>query len=205
MELSRKQRGGNGWRSITGIAGIGGAALVACTACCLPPLGAVLAWLGMGATAFAGPWGAAAAAAGAVVLLLMVKRKRKKGAGPGCAGVACATGCATDVQPPQDGQILPPPVACTLSAADFKARAEWLKALKERALIGHRVEDNRAHLVYKLEAESDVALMVKQEQTCCSFLRFDLRRTPATLELTVTAPADAGIDAQLLFAHLIPS
>jgi hypothetical protein len=97
----------------------------------------------------------------------------------------------------------PAPMACTLSGADFKRRAQWLNDLTSEALVGHRVEGLTAHLIYKSDAAADVERLVHQEQQCCSFLRFDIARTSDHVELTITAPASAGDDARMLFAHLV--
>jgi hypothetical protein len=96
-------------------------------------------------------------------------------------------------------------MACTLSAADFKNRSKWLNDLTSEALASYQVKGLTARLTYKADAATDVEQLVRQEQGCCSFLRFDLSRGSDLIELTITAPEDAGEDAQALFAHLIPS
>lgn len=96
------------------------------------------------------------------------------------------------------------PLACSLSAKDFKDRANWLKDLAANALVAHHVEGLCAHLTYKAEAAEDVETLVRQEQQCCGFLRFQVNRNDEHVELTITAPESAGIDARAFFAHLIP-
>jgi hypothetical protein len=60
------------------------------------------------------------------------------------------------------------------------------------------------HLSYKAEAAEDVERMVRQEQCCCGFLTFDLSRGPDSVEVVITAPANAGDDARALYANLLP-
>lgn len=99
----------------------------------------------------------------------------------------------------------PAPMACTLSGTDFKRRAQWLNDLTSEALVSHRVEGLRAHLIYKADAAADVEKLVRQERQCCSFLRFDIARASDHVELTIMAPESAGDDARMLFAHLVPA
>ncbi|MFP3588700.1 hypothetical protein SCB29_34540 [Paraburkholderia sp. SIMBA_055] len=96
------------------------------------------------------------------------------------------------------------PLACSLSAKDFKDRANWLKELASNALLAHHVEGLCACLTYRAEAAEDVERLVSQEQQCCGFLRFQVTRNDEHVELTITAPESAGEDARALFAHLIP-
>ena len=97
-------------------------------------------------------------------------------------------------------------MACTLSAVDFKGRAQWRNKITRDALIAHQVDGPRARLIYHIDATEDLEKLARQEQQCCSFLMFDLVRTcRRQMELTITAPGNAGDDAKALFAHLLPS
>ena len=100
--------------------------------------------------------------------------------------------------------IAPAPIACTLSAASFKERAQWLRELTARALLSHRIEGQRLHLSYRPDARADVEKMVQQEQQCCGFLKYELQSGTESVEVVVTAPARANADSQTLFTHLIP-
>jgi len=100
--------------------------------------------------------------------------------------------------------IAPAPIACTLSAASFKERAQWLRELTARALLSHRIEGQRLHLSYRPDARADVEKMVQQEQQCCGFLKYELQSGTESVEVVVTAPAEASADAHALFVHLIP-
>ena len=206
MELSRKRV--KFWSGATGVAG---ALLIACMACCLPLMAPVLAWLGVAGLALMGPYGllAAALAAAAIVSVMLMRRRRRSQ----CQGVksgatsACQAGCTAPQKVVEEAIVapsLPAPIACTLSTNDFKERALWLNELKARSLLSHRFAGLSVHLSYRLDAADDVEKMVRQEQACCSFLHFDLRRSGTAMELTVTAPAEAAADAKILFAHLVP-
>lgn len=100
--------------------------------------------------------------------------------------------------------IAPAPIACTLSAANFKERAIWLRELTAHALLSHRVVGLQLFLSYRQDATDDVEKMVRQEQECCGFLKYELRPGNESIEVAVTAPAATSLDAQALFAHLIP-
>ena len=50
----------------------------------------------------------------------------------------------------------------------------------------------------------DCGEMVRKEQACCAFLRFDLRGDARGTYLTITAPEGAGETANELFGHFAP-
>jgi hypothetical protein len=76
-----------------------------------------------------------------------------------------------------------PPIACTLSPADFRARRAELAAL---SLPGRP-------LAFPASAEPALRDLIAAEAQCCPFLAFDLRPTgPDELQLTITGPAEAG-------------
>lgn len=193
-----------------GTTAVVGAVLAACAACCAPLIAPLLAWLGIAGLTQMGPFGLLAAALGSIALgsvLLIRRHRRRQCASSAVAQSSCQAGCKSGGVPAKDdvaNSSLPAPIACSLSPTDFKERARWLEELKARALISHRLDTLSAHLSYRIDAADDIEKMVRQERACCSFLHFELRRTADTLELTVTAPADAGVDAHLLFAHLVP-
>lgn len=99
----------------------------------------------------------------------------------------------------------PAPIACTLTPNEFKDRAAWLPRLADDALLAHRIHGGTAHLLYRLEAKEAVEQLVRQEQACCSFLRFEMARTALGIEVSVAAPPEAREDATALLAHLLPS
>lgn len=60
------------------------------------------------------------------------------------------------------------------------------------------------YLVYAKEAADDVREMVRKEQDCCAFLRFDLSVGKDEVHLMITAPEAAREAADMLFDHLAP-
>ncbi|MQA37069.1 hypothetical protein [Rugamonas aquatica] len=208
MTLTNKWRG----TATTG-AGVALTAVVACTVCCLPLVGPVVASLFAGVGAYCldeviNPWyivGAAAIAFAATFLWLLHRRRSRMGADENACG--CQGGCGTDPASPDESVMdagKPAPITCTLSAANFKERAAWLRELTSRALLTHQLDGSRLSLSYRLDAKVEVEKMVSQERECCGFLNYKVRRTATSIEVTVTAPANAGTDAQALFSHLIP-
>jgi len=101
--------------------------------------------------------------------------------------------------------IQPAPIACTLSPEDFKRRSQWLRELADRALLHHRTDGASVTLVYRPSALDEIEELVRRERSCCAFLDFALERTDQKVVLTITAPPEAGDDARLLFAHLVPT
>jgi hypothetical protein len=91
------------------------------------------------------------------------------------------------------------PIACTLDAGDFRDRLNQIAALNRDALRGHRRDGLVLHLRYAAVAGDRVCEMVKREQACCGFLAFDLREEGDELRLTITAPGEARIAAEMLF------
>lgn len=99
----------------------------------------------------------------------------------------------------------PAPIACTLFPVEFKDRAARINKLAIEALITHHVQEDTAHLLYRLEAKDAVEQLVRQEQACCGFLSFEIMHRAAGIAVRITAPEDAKADAAALFAHFAPS
>jgi hypothetical protein len=96
-----------------------------------------------------------------------------------------------------------PPIACTLLPGEFKDRLASIGALTRHALRSHERRGLVLHLRYAPEARDRVREMVRNEQTCCSFLAFDVREGPNEVRLTITAPEAAREAADLLFEHFV--
>lgn len=96
------------------------------------------------------------------------------------------------------------PIACTLLPDAFKDRARWIRDLTSQSLRSQRRDGLSLHLTYEPAAAERVRELVRREQACCTFLRFDLRESADGVHLTVTAPPKACEDADVLFAHLVP-
>ena len=95
------------------------------------------------------------------------------------------------------------PIACTLDAQELKSRFAEISALAGRALLHHEQDGRTLHLRYGLGAAAQLERLVAQERQCCAFLQFDLHRTPDAVHLDITAPAEAGEFAPLLYAHFV--
>jgi hypothetical protein len=91
------------------------------------------------------------------------------------------------------------PIACTLSASDYRQRLAAIAALSRDAL--RRVEQRglTLDLRYAPEAAARVRQLVEQERTCCAFLQFELHEGAEEVQLLVTVPpAAAGAVPELL-------
>ncbi|MBC3919208.1 hypothetical protein H8L32_17075 [Undibacterium sp. CY18W] len=99
----------------------------------------------------------------------------------------------------------PAPIACTLSAMEFKGRAASIAQLTATSLLSHRIDGCTAHLLYRQDAKQAVEQLVQQEQSCCGFLSFEMGQSSDGITLSITAPPEVQSDAEALFAHLLPS
>jgi hypothetical protein len=95
------------------------------------------------------------------------------------------------------------PIACTLSAGDFKDRLGWIRELSAKSLRSHRRKGLILELAYDRCAAADLHELVRREQACCGFLRFDVRESADAVHLTITAPPEARSAADDLFAHFV--
>lgn len=91
-------------------------------------------------------------------------------------------------------------IACTLSAGAFKARMADIAALNRDALRGQDRNDLTLVLTYAPEAGARVRDMVRREQKCCAFLDFEVVDLADAVQLRITAPAEARVAAETLFA-----
>jgi hypothetical protein len=92
-----------------------------------------------------------------------------------------------------------PPIACTLAPGDYLARLVWIAELACDALRSSERRDLVLELRYALEAADRVREMVRREQACCAFLRFDLQETPEEIQLMIRAPESARGALDVLF------
>jgi hypothetical protein len=95
------------------------------------------------------------------------------------------------------------PIACKLGPGDFKDRVGWIRELSAKSLRGHRRDGLTLELTYDSGAAADVRELVRREQACCGFLRFDLRESADAVHLTITAPPEAQGAAADLFALFV--
>lgn len=94
------------------------------------------------------------------------------------------------------------PIACTLSATDYRTRLTEIAALSREAL--RRVERRglTLELRYAPEAAARVRRLVEQERRCCAFLDFVLHEDADEVRLLVTAPPAAADVVPDLLAEL---
>lgn len=94
-----------------------------------------------------------------------------------------------------------PPIACSLAPDHFVRRTAWIARLNAWALRHARRDGSTLHLTYNPRAAAELRELVRQEQACCGFLRFDLEETADAIHLSITAPPEAGEAAEVLFGH----
>jgi hypothetical protein len=94
-------------------------------------------------------------------------------------------------------------IACTLNGNDFKARLATIAELARNALRSYQRDDLVLHLSYAAGAAEQVREMVRNEQSCCAFLTFDVIERPQEIDLTITAPEEARETADDLFDQFI--
>jgi hypothetical protein len=181
----------------------------ACAACCALPVagpllagalaGSALASLGLDTL----EWSAGLGAAGLVVFLL--PQRRRPGRVSSSASIEDFCGCSGVGNSAQSAQATElAPIACTLTASDFKERVSWIRDLAGESLLRVRREPLALHLTYDVAAADRVREMVRNEEACCAFLRFDLRSAARGIHLTITAPEGARETANELFAYFAP-
>jgi hypothetical protein len=92
------------------------------------------------------------------------------------------------------------PIACSLSAADARTRAEQARTLTERHQLGREPIPGGIRLRLRPEARSEAEALVEAESRCCPFLDLRLREKASELELTVTGPEEARPIIEALLA-----
>ena len=93
------------------------------------------------------------------------------------------------------------PIACTLSGDALQGRRAWIAALARDALRGTERDDLTLRLRFAPGFVQRVREMVRNEQTCCSFLAFEMDERPDEIWVTITAPEAARAAADSLFAQ----
>jgi hypothetical protein len=94
------------------------------------------------------------------------------------------------------------PIACTLTADQYKNRTGELAALATRALRSREQTADGERLVFadSPETEHELRATIAAEASCCAFLRMDLKRADDGLVLNIAGPARARPIIQELFA-----
>jgi hypothetical protein len=90
------------------------------------------------------------------------------------------------------GQSLP--IACSLGAADLKARVAEIRHLGADGLVDSEVEDGRAVLRFRPDPgiRQRVEAIVVAESECCAFLDFGVEHRPDGTVVTISAPDGGG-------------
>jgi hypothetical protein len=97
------------------------------------------------------------------------------------------------------------PIACTLQPGDHQARLAWIAELAREGLLDVSRDDLRLELKYAASVAGRVREMVRKEQQCCAFLRFDLSDIDEGVRLTITAPERTREVADALFEQFLPA
>lgn len=94
-----------------------------------------------------------------------------------------------------------PPIACTLSAQDYKTRSQWIQRLTSDALQSARRDDLRLHLEYQLSSEPEVRRVVAEESTYCSLQKLSIRAAGDSILVTIYVPDRAREFTDVVFAQ----
>ena len=86
------------------------------------------------------------------------------------------------------------PIACSLSAGDYRERLEQIRAIGREALIGAEDGDGAVRLVFADDAPIRAQLedIVAAEAACCPFLDLQIGQSPEGITLTIAAPPEAA-------------
>jgi hypothetical protein len=134
---------------------------------------------------------------GIAALSMFASRLRAKGTSNSCS---CSSTCENDPVP----ELRAPPIACTLSSDDYQERVKSIRKLAQRSLRSSRRTPLTLHLVYDRTAVEEVEKVVRDEQRCCAFLRFDMAQKDDGVHLLIAAPIEAAQAADTLFGHFAP-
>ncbi len=93
---------------------------------------------------------------------------------------------------PPPGNGSPPPLACTLKAAEQRSRRAWIDDLTQRLESRTQTVDG-AVLRFRADTDTERQLraLVAAEAHCCPFLQFGINVDGDALALTIRGPADA--------------
>ena len=82
------------------------------------------------------------------------------------------------------------PIACLLSAGDYRERLKQIRAIGREALIEAEDRDDAVRLVFADEAPIRARLedIVAAEAACCPFLDLQIGQSPEGITLTIAVP-----------------
>jgi hypothetical protein len=95
------------------------------------------------------------------------------------------------------------PIACTLSAGDYKERLTQIAELTRDALRNHERNGPTLTLRYDAAAAERIREMVRRERDCCAFLTFAVREEGDEIAVTISVPEEARIAAEILFEQFV--
>ncbi len=96
-----------------------------------------------------------------------------------------------------------PPIACTLAPSEYRERLASIARLARDALRSAKRRGLALELRYAPEAAPRVREMLRKEQVCCTFLRFDLRETSHEVRVTIRPPEEARGALNTLFGQFL--
>lgn len=100
--------------------------------------------------------------------------------------------------------VEPAPITCTLDPQAMGPRLAEIGQVTRNHLRSHQVDGRTLRLEYDAAGAQEVARIAELERVCCAFLDFELKATANGVALTITAPEQAGTNAQWLFAQFLP-
>lgn len=92
----------------------------------------------------------------------------------------------------------PPVVACSLGSADYQARRQRFADLNRQFLLGKLQYDLSLELTYSSNAAPELRDLLRLEEECCPFLRFQFEPSPNSIKLSITVPESARDSADAL-------
>jgi hypothetical protein len=86
------------------------------------------------------------------------------------------------------------PIACSLSAGDYRERLEQIHAIGREALIAADHRGGTVRLVFADDVGIRARLedLVADEAACCPFLDLEIGDAPEGIALTIGAPLEAA-------------
>lgn len=92
----------------------------------------------------------------------------------------------------------PPALACHLDAANYQQRTRRFADLNRGFLMESRCLELGLELTYSLSADAELRELVRLEEECCPFLRFQLEPGQSAIKLLITVPESARHSVDVL-------
>ena len=93
----------------------------------------------------------------------------------------------------------PPALACHLDAGNYQQRIQRFADLNREFLLDSWPLELGLELTYALSATAELRDLVRLEEECCPFLRFQLETGQRSIKLSIVVPESArdSVDALL--------